>query len=104
MLDQWTCAGGIISIDVIVYYLLKRLLVLPLVDDTFFCTSCFNQLKYFDLTNSPHKPFGTLLAGVSATGSNDPAGSTGTRPIYVFFMSVNSCRMSIRVNKKKLMQ
>ena len=33
----------------------------------------------------PHKPFGTLLAGVSATGSNDPAGSTGTRPTYVFF-------------------
>ena len=36
MLDQWTCAGGIVSTDVIVYYLLKRLLVLPLVDDTFF--------------------------------------------------------------------
>ena len=35
VLDQWTCAGGIVSTDVIVYYLLKRLLVLPLVDDTF---------------------------------------------------------------------
>ena len=34
VLDQWTCAGGIVSTDVIVY-LLKRLLVLPLVDDTF---------------------------------------------------------------------
>ena len=50
----------------------------------------------------PHKPFGTLLAGVSATGSNDPAGSTGTRPTFVLYMSVNSCRMSIRINKKKL--
>ena len=34
VLDQWTCASGIVSTDVIVY-LLKRLLVLPLVDDTF---------------------------------------------------------------------
>ena len=47
----------------------------------------------------PHKPFGTLLAGVSATGSNDPAGSTGTRPTFVLYMLVNSCRMSIHINK-----
>ena len=41
----------------------------------------------------PHTPFGTFLAGVSATGSKDPAGSTGIRPTYVFLCQFNSCRI-----------
>ena len=44
----------------------------------------------------PHTPFGTFLAGVSATGSKDPAGSTGIRPTYVFLCQFNSCSISLR--------